>query len=63
MKRHVVLSAILLAAGCLFGQNEDKQPQVDRIFAEFNNHTPGCAVAVEQNGAGGAEGWVWDGGP
>ena len=30
-----------------FGQ---KQAEVDRIFAAFNTHTPGCAVGVSKNG-------------
>lgn len=51
MKRPIFFFAILLAAGCLFGQNAEKQPQVDRIFSEFNNQTPGCAVALEKSGA------------
>ena len=47
MKRNV---CIFLSAMAAFGQSPDKLSQVDRIFAEFNNHTPGCAVAVEKNG-------------
>ena len=27
-----------------------KQAEVDRIFAAFNTHTPGCAVGVSENG-------------
>ena len=28
----------------------EKQADVDRIFAAFKTHTPGCAVGVAQNG-------------
>jgi len=51
MKRPIFFFAILLVAGCLFAQNAERQPQVDRIFSEFNNRTPGCAVALGKNGA------------
>jgi CubicO group peptidase (beta-lactamase class C family) len=42
----------LSIASVLRGQpSQSKQSQVDRIFAAFNTHTPGCAVGVSQNGA------------
>src|SRR6201992_1336577 len=28
-----------------------KQAEVDRIFAAFNTHTPGCAVGVSESGS------------
>lgn len=42
-----VVFAILIAAA-LHGQS--KQADVDRIFASFNTHTPGCAVGVSYQG-------------
>ena len=45
------LSATLLATAALQAQPAQKQIEVDRIFATFNTHTPGCAVGVAHNGA------------
>jgi CubicO group peptidase (beta-lactamase class C family) len=44
-----------LVTGTLFlalasGQSAPEKPAVDRIFAEFTQETPGCAVGVAQNG-------------
>jgi CubicO group peptidase (beta-lactamase class C family) len=44
------LAAALLFAALIPAQSPDKQTEVDRIFAAFNTHTPGCAVGVAQNG-------------
>ena len=41
--------AILLIAA-LQAQPSQKQIEVDRIFAAFNTHTPGCAVGVANKG-------------
>ena len=41
---------LFLLASAAAAQTADKQAQVDRIFAEFNNRTPGCAVGVARNG-------------
>src|ERR1700735_3548227 len=47
--RTLVLALAL--AGALQGQlPKSKQADVDRIFAAFNTHTPGCAVGVSQQG-------------
>jgi CubicO group peptidase (beta-lactamase class C family) len=43
-------AALFLMSVAAAAQTVDKQTQVDHIFAEFNNHTPGCAVGVAQNG-------------
>src|SRR5215471_4193741 len=43
--------AILLAATLHAQPAESKQAKVDKIFAGFNNHTPGCAVGIAQRGA------------
>lgn len=41
----------LTVAVCMRGQSaEPKQTEVDRIFAAFNTHTPGCAVGVSKHG-------------
>ena len=45
--RTLVLALLPLAMGA---QPSSKQTEVDRIFSAFNNHTPGCAVGVAQNG-------------
>jgi len=39
-----------LTAVAVSAQSPEKQSQVDRIFSEFNNHTPGCSVGVAQSG-------------
>src|SRR5271155_2436313 len=42
----------LTVAVCVQGQpTKSKQTEVDRIFAAFNTHTPGCAVGVAQHGS------------
>ncbi len=38
----------LLFAASVFAQS--KQAQVDKIFAAYNTHTPGCAVGVAEHG-------------
>ena len=41
----------LTVAVCVQGQPaKSKQTEVDRIFAAFNTHTPGCAVGVSEHG-------------
>jgi len=41
----------LAVAVCVQGQPaKSKQTEVDRIFAAFNTHTPGCAVGVSEHG-------------
>src|SRR5277367_780853 len=41
----------LMVAVCVQGQPaKSKQAEVDRIFATFNTHTPGCAVGVSERG-------------
>ncbi len=44
------LAAVLLVSACLQAQTSH-QADVDRIFAGFNNHTPGCAVGISQKGS------------
>jgi CubicO group peptidase (beta-lactamase class C family) len=45
------LLCALTVAVCMKGQSaKSKQIEVDRIFAAFNTHTPGCAVGVSENG-------------
>jgi CubicO group peptidase (beta-lactamase class C family) len=45
-----LLFALTLAAS-LSGQPAKPKPaEVDRIFAAFNTHTPGCAVGVSEHG-------------
>src|SRR5215475_2291683 len=47
--RAILLGLILITA--LQSQSRStKQPEVDRIFAAFNTHTPGCSVGVSENG-------------
>src|SRR5439155_4859485 len=49
MTRALVLT--ILTAGAIAAQpTEAKQAQADRIFGDFNTHTPGCAVGVAQRG-------------
>src|ERR1700722_4210141 len=37
---------------CMKGQPaKSKSTEVDRIFAAFNTHTPGCAVGVAEHGS------------
>jgi CubicO group peptidase (beta-lactamase class C family) len=45
-----VATVTLLVAVAVSAQTIEKQAQVDHIFSEFNNHTPGCSVGVAQNG-------------
>src|SRR5271155_4394495 len=40
----------LLLAALVQAQPAPKQAEVDRIFSEFNTHTPGCAVGVGLHG-------------
>lgn len=49
MTRMLVL-AVFLAAALEAQPAESKQAQTDRIFSEFNTHTPGCAVGVAYHG-------------
>jgi CubicO group peptidase (beta-lactamase class C family) len=41
---------VLSVAASLQAQPQSKQAEVDRIFAGFNTHTPGCAVGVSDHG-------------
>jgi CubicO group peptidase (beta-lactamase class C family) len=43
--------ALSIATALQAQPSKSKQPEVDRIFAAYNTHTPGCAVGVSQNGA------------
>jgi CubicO group peptidase (beta-lactamase class C family) len=46
-----ILLFALTVAVCVQGQPaKSKQTEVDRIFAAFNTHTPGCAVGVSEHG-------------
>src|SRR5580692_10452353 len=46
-----ILVLALTVAVCLKGQPaKSKLTDVDRIFAAFNTHTPGCAVGVAEHG-------------
>ncbi len=46
-----ILFFALSVAACVQGQPaKSKQTDVDRIFAAFNTHTPGCAVGVSDHG-------------
>jgi CubicO group peptidase (beta-lactamase class C family) len=45
----ILVLALTFAFLC-HAQHSEKQADVDRIFSAFNNHTPGCAVGVAQNG-------------
>jgi CubicO group peptidase (beta-lactamase class C family) len=42
--------ALSIAVGLHGQSSESRQAAVDRIFAAFNTHTPGCAVGVAQQG-------------
>jgi len=42
--------ALSIAAALQAQPSKSKQTEVDRIFAAFNTHTPGCAVGVAQQG-------------
>jgi hypothetical protein len=44
------LRIALTVAVCMKGQTaKSKLAEVDRIFAAFNTHTPGCAVGVSEH--------------
>ena len=46
------LLVALTVAVCVQGQPAKSKPtEVDRIFAGFNTHTPGCSVGVSEHGA------------
>ena len=44
------LAGTVLLTVIAYAQNNEKQPEVDSIFSEFNTHTPGCAVGVTHKG-------------
>jgi CubicO group peptidase (beta-lactamase class C family) len=46
-----VILALTLALALQPQSPAPKQAEVDRIFAAFNTHTPGCAVGVSENGS------------
>jgi CubicO group peptidase (beta-lactamase class C family) len=48
MKR--ALACALVLAAVVQAQQATNHAEVDRIFAAFNTHTPGCSVGVAQNG-------------
>ena len=45
------LAGVVLFVLSVQAQPASKQTEVDRIFAAFNNHTPGCAVGVAHQGS------------
>src|SRR5215470_11631465 len=45
-----ILPGLLLLGVTVHAQPAKNQADVDRIFSEFNIHTPGCAVGVEYHG-------------
>src|SRR5580704_2098418 len=45
-----LLFALAVAAAVQAQPAKSKQTEVDRIFAAFNTHTPGCAVGVADHG-------------
>jgi CubicO group peptidase (beta-lactamase class C family) len=45
-----LLVALIFAAGLNGQPAKPKTAEVDRIFAAFNTHTPGCAVGVAEHG-------------
>ncbi len=45
-----LLFALTVAVSVQGQPAKSKQPEVDRIFAAFNTHTPGCAVGVSERG-------------
>ena len=46
-----ILLVALTVAACMKAQPaKSKSTEVDRIFAAFNTHTPGCAVGVSDQG-------------
>lgn len=46
----ILLFAVAVAAVLKGQQAKSKPAEVDRIFASFNTHTPGCAVGVAEHG-------------
>jgi CubicO group peptidase (beta-lactamase class C family) len=48
MVRTLLLTVFV--TGVLYAQPASKQAQVDKIFAAFSTHTPGCAVGVAERG-------------
>lgn len=47
----ILLLALALAIALLGQPSKSKPAEVDRIFAAFNTHTPGCAVGVSYQGS------------
>ena len=45
------VAGVLLLTDMLAAQQSPKQAELDRIFSDFNNQTPGCAVGVSQRGS------------
>ncbi|HLJ49199.1 MAG TPA: serine hydrolase domain-containing protein [Bryobacteraceae bacterium] len=50
MKTRILLFALILTLGAQAQTANSKQAEVDRIFAAFNTHTPGCAVGLADHG-------------
>lgn len=50
MLRHFALFLLLAGMASAQARPISRQAQVDKIFAAFNTHTPGCAVGVAQRG-------------
>jgi CubicO group peptidase (beta-lactamase class C family) len=50
VSHRILLFALLIAAGLQGQSSKSRQTEVDRIFAAFNTHTPGCAVGVSHQG-------------
>jgi CubicO group peptidase (beta-lactamase class C family) len=46
-----IIAAFVLLAAFVQAQPAPKQADVDRIFAAFNTHTPGCAVGAALHGS------------
>ena len=45
------LAGTVLLTVLAYPQHVEKQADLDRIFSEFNTHTPGCAVGVAHKGS------------
>ncbi len=52
MRRYLVIAALLAAPLTLHAQLDAATARkVDAVFAKYDDHSPGCAVAIKQNGA------------
>jgi CubicO group peptidase (beta-lactamase class C family) len=50
MTTRIAALCILLAGAAVAAQPADRQAAVDKVFAAWNNATPGCAIGVAENG-------------